>query len=1211
MEDKYSADMKEFNGNMSQENQNQLDFQREEQEKLIRLQRARIQQLEAQNISLDESLAQQQRQIEQLEEENRRLRESFDTISNAFFWKITKPFRVILDALKRVFRLGEGAKDSDKTAEVAKKHQEVHEATDVFYTVGDPMTILCTRHTLFVAGLAAHALERLGIPARILTEEPEAYSEDIHIVICPQMFRRMPDRYIAFQMEQTVSSRWLTDEYYDRLSRAYAVFDYSLVNVAYFRQMTAFGKNFYYLPIDYLPSLKRADDHYEYDVLFYGDAENPRRQRILAGLQERFSVKVVSEVFGEELYRLLGLARVVVNIHYYENAMLETTRLYEVLSLGRSMVVSERSSDPEEEKRLEGIVDFVAVNDTAALADRVAYWLSHEAERAEAVEKNNRTLASRSNAFDFFFYRFMMAQDWMSFDRFYELAGDFVTFTGNRICLSLPETGERRKAFDLDNRYGFEVIPGLRHQRGWTGCGLSYKYIMKRAKDQGLEEILVCEDDVQFPDDFGTRWENCLKYLREHQDFDVFQGFMADVGEVSIRRVDRMYGQTFVHLDHMISMVFNYYQSSVYDDLINWDETDPDMERNAIDRALEAKELNIVTTVPFLVGHKEDLDSAAWDFNNSHYRVQIEKSKEKLVKLVRKYADPIIPQERIELWKVKPLISVIIAAKRLGERGPYLEKALDSLCSQRYQGFEALVVADHADIDRVNAIVKRYVDRMTIRTVPLEKETADIWTYWCKGVSLSRGSLIGFLEQEETLTPDCLGHVLEAVNETPARKWKLYLIPDDAVTEDGELLSEDWKEGAGCRAGGVESLLHFGVFPKECFHEDYSVFESRLLSLTREEIFVSAWTGCHGAAIKDVWEKSRVRCLAFYLPQFHEIPENNEWWGKGFTEWVNVKRAKPLYPGHNQPRIPGELGYYDLSGPEGLEIQRKQMFLAKEYGVSGFCYYFYWFDNGKRLLEMPLDRHLQDKSLDLPFCLCWANENWTRRWDGGNSEILMRQSYAFGWAERFILDMLPYLKDERYIRVNGAPYLLIYQLKDIPQPYRVINTWRRVARENGIERLHISAVRWTPDASELLLSGYTLDSLTDFPPHLVRLNGTDHDEEEKFGLGKGQVKDYRKACKYHMEMPKQDYTYFRTVMLEWDNTARNGKNAVVFEDFSFTSFKKWLYFAKRYALRQNRPGEDLVFINAWNEWAEGTYLEPSKPLGRTALESTKEALGWR
>ena len=1483
----------------------------------ISQQQGHIEHLEGNRRRLEE-------QNRELQEQNRYYKESFDIISNAF--------RATLETLENGYRSQRHIKVEDVVDDQPKAQEADQEADTVFYSVGKPMTVLCTKHTQFVAKLVAHALEKAGIPAHILTEEPEAYSDELHIVICPQMFHRMPDRYIAFQMELTVSARWLNEEYFDRLNHACAVLDYSTVNVSYFKKMTSFGGKFYYLPIDYLPSLKRREDRYKYDVLFYGDTNNPRRQRILAELQKRFSVKVVSEVFGEELYQLLGRARVVVNIHYYDNAMLETTRLYEVLSLGRSVVVSERSSNPEEEKRLERIVDFVEVNDTDALTTRVEYWLSHKAERAEAVEKNNRTLSRRSNAFDFFFYRFLLAQDWISFDHFYELAGNFVTFTGNRICLSLPETGERRQAFDRDNRYGFEVIPGLRHYRGWTGCGLSYKYIMKRAKDQGLEEILVCEDDVQFPDDFETRWENCLKYLREYKDYDIFQGFMADVGNVNIRKVDRMYGETFVHLDHMISTVFNYYRSCVYDSLINWNETNPNMERNTIDRALEAMELKIVTTVPFLVDHKEDLDSAVWDFNNSHYRDQIDKSKKKLENLIRKYTDPIIPQKQIELlkekrgeyldllsqnceineyfdliseaisrqqghiqqleaqngtrqdqppiyaanlyfdngegykqensvsiaydaskfvdfttsirdgttavrldmvegcfciiknleiisdhgalpyrningfemgrlevfcttdpqieiclspgitwlriqadvfvisdtrlfsemqsvvhtekqkfdnlrgalaqtevehddlrdqlqkitaqaeelrvqllnvsnsfeiisnstcWKItkpvrvvldtakamlckekeyaglvkkavvimrvqgikavlekyrqrkirlssgyiqtqtpqsymvgnnsfvdrvgdkseplipkewidiqrnKPLISIVIAAKRLSERTPYLKKALESLCAQSYQHMEVIIAADSTDIPYVQEVICSLTDRLTLKTVMIDLQVQDQWTYWSEGVSAATGSLIGFLEQEDTLTPNCLAYVLEAYNESIIRNWELYLIPDVCKSDDNETLYKDWMVGAGWQCGGVQGLLHFGVFEKAHYQPDRAAFEQWLLSLKRDQIFVSPWIGCYGVAVEDVWQSSQVRCIPFYLPQFHAIPENDKWWGEGFTEWVNVKKAKPLYRGHHQPRIPGDLGYYDLAGEEGAKIQRKQIAMAKEYGLSGFCYYYYWFDGGKRLLEMPLDRHLHDQTMDFPFCLCWANENWTRNWDGLKNEVLMPQTYQPGWAENFILDLLPYLKDERYIRVNGAPFLLIYNLQDIPKPSIAINTWRTIARQSGIDRLHISAVRRTMDASEMEMSGYTLDSLTDFPPHLLGLINIDHDEYSRFGLAHGQVKDYRKACAFYAEMSKQDYTYFRTAMLEWDNTARRGKRAFIFEEFSIKEYKKWLYAAKRYVLRQNRPGEDLMFINAWNEWAEGTYLEPSEPLGNAALEATREVL---
>lgn len=575
--------------------------------------------------------------------------------------------------------------------------------------------------------------------------------------------------------------------------------------------------------------------------------------------------------------------------------------------------------------------------------------------------------------------------------------------------------------------------------------------------------------------------------------------------------------------------------------------------------------------------------------------------------------EPQIPQGWIDIQRKKPLISIVIAAKGLKERAFYLERVLESLASQRYRNLEAVLAADPEDAAYVREIAQAFEGRLELALVLLDAAEKDQWIYWKEGVAASRGSLIGFLNQEETLTPNCLVYVLEAYNESSVRKWELYLIPDAVRTKDGGMILRDWKQGAGRQTGGAEGLLHFGVFEKSSFKNDRTSFEKWLLSLSRERIFIAPWTGCLGTAEKDLWDNRKPRCLAFYLPQFHEIPENNKWWGKGFTEWVNVRRAEPLYASHHQPRIPGELGYYDLGGEEGRELQKRQIALAKEYGITGFCYYCYWFDDGRRLLQMPLDRHLGDKEMDFPFCICWANENWTRQWDGQKNQVLMPQTYKKGWAEKFLLDMFPYLKDDRYICVNGAPYLLIYNLQDIPDPAGTIDIWRALAEKNGIKKLHISAVRRTIDASEMALSGHKLDSLTDFPPHLLGLIDIDHDESEKFssGLAHGQLKDYRKACRYHAGMPVQDYTYFRTVMLEWDNTPRRGKDAYIFEEFSFEDYRAWLYAAKRYVIRQNGPGEDLLFINAWNEWAEGTYLEPSDPLGRAALESTREVLEMR
>ena len=612
-------------------------------ERLSRLVEMQAKKNEQQLIQIDH-LSEENKNIQDIQYQATRLRQQYDEkcreydeISNAFFWKATKPLRATLDTMKRVFRHNKLA--CAVWSKLKSQTTAISESTPSFYNIGDPIVILCTLHTLYVAKLIRHALEKAGIPAQIASEEPSSYSDRVHIVICPQMFRNLPGRYIAFQMEQTISSRWLTAEYYNRLRHAHSVLDYSLVNIKYFRGAFDFAKIIYYLPIDYLPGLTKDPNEYqyEYDVVFYGDTNNSRRKRFLKALQKRFSVKVLSEVFGEELYDELRKAKVVVNIHYYENAMLETTRLYEVRSLGRSVIVSERSVDPTEETRLEEYVDFVPVSQIEKMIEQVDYWLSHEEDRLAEVKRHNEELSQRISSFDYFFYRYLLANDWIRFDRFYELAGGFVNFDGNRVCLSLPESVDRREEFDRENRYGFEVFPGLRHTRGWTGCGLSYKFIMKKAQEQHLKNIVVCEDDVLFPDGFEERWKKCMQYLSEHTEWNIFQGLMSDVGEVKISEVNRENGETFVHLDRMISTVFNLYDESVYPSLIAWDETNDDVYSNTIDRALEAMHLNIITTVPFLVGHKEDLSSEIWGFQNTEYNDMIARSSEKLVKLVEEY----------------------------------------------------------------------------------------------------------------------------------------------------------------------------------------------------------------------------------------------------------------------------------------------------------------------------------------------------------------------------------------------------------------------------------------------------------------------------------------------------------------------------------------------------------------------------------------------
>ena len=345
-----------------------------------------------------------------------------------------------------------------------------------------------------------------------------------------------------------------------------------------------------------------------------------------------------------------------------------------------------------------------------------------------------------------------------------------------------------------------------------------------------------------------------------------------------------------------------------------------------------------------------------------------------------------------------------------------------------------------------------------------------------------------------------------------------------------------------------------------------------------------------------------VKLIAHYLPQFHPIPENDKWWGKGFTEWANVVRAKPQFTSHNQPRLPTELGFYDL---RVTEILKQQADLAREHGIFGFCFYYYWFA-GKRLLERPLDLWLSDTGPDFPFCICWANENWSRRWDGSDDQILIAQEYSEHNDESFINEILPVIKDERYISIDGAPLLLIYRISELPDPIRSIDIWRRVAAENGIPNLHISAVQSFGLGDP---RPFGLDSAVEFsPPHETRQL-----LDPKSFLGdnsnfSGHFEDYISVAMKSINYPPPDYVRFRGCFPSWDNTPRRGNKSHIFVNNSFKAYAQWLRYLVRESLYRREQQEPVVFINAWNEWAEGAILEPDEQNGRSLLEVTYAAL---
>lgn len=350
------------------------------------------------------------------------------------------------------------------------------------------------------------------------------------------------------------------------------------------------------------------------------------------------------------------------------------------------------------------------------------------------------------------------------------------------------------------------------------------------------------------------------------------------------------------------------------------------------------------------------------------------------------------------------------------------------------------------------------------------------------------------------------------------------------------------------------------------------------------------------------------RLIAFYLPQFHPIPENDAWWGKGFTEWTNVTKARPWFKGHVQPHLPSDLGFYDL---RVSEVREQQAQLASRFGIHGFCYYYYWF-NGRRLLEKPLDAVLTSGQPKFPFCICWANESWSRRWDGSEQELLMEQVHTADSDKRFIEDILPILKDPRYIRINGAPLLLVYRFSLMADPVTATETWRTVARKNGIERLHICAVQSFGIQDPRV---FGCDSAVEFPPHGVSAREITSEVEELDPKFEGKIYDYRDLIAADETRPRAPYSVFPAVMPSWDNTARRGGRGHVFHNSSPAAYEVWLRRALKRARDEPVEGEEIVFINAWNEWAEGTHLEPDSILGHANLEATRRALaesiGWR
>ncbi|MBT9486717.1 MAG: glycoside hydrolase family 99-like domain-containing protein [Rubrivivax sp.] len=345
------------------------------------------------------------------------------------------------------------------------------------------------------------------------------------------------------------------------------------------------------------------------------------------------------------------------------------------------------------------------------------------------------------------------------------------------------------------------------------------------------------------------------------------------------------------------------------------------------------------------------------------------------------------------------------------------------------------------------------------------------------------------------------------------------------------------------------------------------------------------------------------RVLAFYLPQFHPFPENSLWWGEGFTEWTNVSKARPNFEGHYQPRLPADLGYYDLRLPEAM---KQQADLAQRYGIDGFVFYYYWF-GGKRLLDRPIEAMLASGSPDFPFCLCWANENWTRRWDGRDRDLLMAQAHSEADDLAVIEDLARFLRDPRNIRVDGRPLLLVYRVTLFPDFAATAARWRKWCRDSGIGEIYLSMV----ESFELVQAGvhpeqFGCDAAVEFPPQgLARM--TPPDAPLLNPAFTGHVASYRELAVAYASREMPAYKRFKGVMPGWDNTARRQNDGLAFGGSTPGGFQAWLADALEQTLRHQFGDERLVFVNAWNEWAEGAYLEPDRRFGHGFLQAVRNA----
>jgi hypothetical protein len=355
---------------------------------------------------------------------------------------------------------------------------------------------------------------------------------------------------------------------------------------------------------------------------------------------------------------------------------------------------------------------------------------------------------------------------------------------------------------------------------------------------------------------------------------------------------------------------------------------------------------------------------------------------------------------------------------------------------------------------------------------------------------------------------------------------------------------------------------------------------------------------------------TKARVIAFYLPQYHPIPENDEWWGKGFTEWTNVGKAKPLFKGHYQPRVPADLGYYDL---RVAETRKAQADMAREYGIEGFCYWHYWFGNSKRLIERPFNEVLASGEPDFPFCLAWANETWKGFAHGmTNRNVLIEQFYpgVDDYIAHFY-EVLPAFKDKRYITVDGKPLFAIYKPLENKELIVFIETWRKLAKENGLIDIYFVGHTIELDKIDTILnSGY--DAVNIIRLHNYYLHGRSFLKKARQKINKilfstPKIFLYKDAMKYFNGKEDEMENVFPAIFPNWDHSPRSKNEATILHDSNPDLFREHVLKTIK-SVENKEDQKKIIFLKSWNEWAEGNHMEPDLKFGLEYLEAFRDII---